>query len=137
MTDTVEEAFEHFARVAVLVEKARVQEQISESQPLDALFRQLENHGEHGLYQIMCNIHLVHQRLTANNENVQVTASPLSEVKTAEISRLKRHLIGVSSADRHRRNYILLADFERVLYKLLTKFTTITSQLERELTADQ
>lgn len=59
MTDTVEEAFEHFARVAVLVEKARVQEQISESQPLDASFRQLKNHGEHELYQIMYNIHLL------------------------------------------------------------------------------
>ena len=82
MTEAVQEAFEHLTRVAVLVEKARVQEQVSESQPLDASFRQMENHGEHGFYQIIYNIHLVQQRLAANNGNVQVTTNPLLKSKS-------------------------------------------------------
>ena len=100
-----------------------MQEENFESFTLETSFRQLEDHGEHGLYQLMCNIHLVHRRLlTTNRGYAEVTTSPLSNVTTSEIARLKHSFVDVKSADRHRRNYILLVDFEIVLDKLLVKF---------------
>ena len=93
------------SRVAVFVSLLRLEEQRHEPRPFDDELENIEDHAEHGLYGILCRLHVIHRLTLALNgtdgdAGVDLHSSideALADVQLVEASRAShRHLRAMS-----------------------------------------
>jgi len=102
------------SRVAVFINLLRLEETRHEPRPFDDALRGIENHAEHGLYGILCHLHVIHRQASAmdGSDNVDLAASvdaALAEVQLIEAAR---------PAHRHLRAISIISDFAQLLQRL-------------------
>lgn len=93
------------SRVAVFVSLVRWEEEHHEPRPFGKELHTIEDHSEHGLYGILCRLHVVHRLVTANDDSrdgngVNLAASideAMANIQLVDVSRpVHRHLRTIS-----------------------------------------
>jgi len=106
------------SRVAVFVHLLRLEETRHEPRPFEDALAMIEDHAEHGLYGILCHLHVVHRVAAALDGSaaagdVQLAAgvdAALADVRLMEASR---------PAHRHVRAISIITDFALLLDRLV------------------
>jgi len=110
----VYDAYEQLGRAAVFVTQARIGEALAahdEPLSLERHWQNIEDHPEYGVYWLLCALHRLHQPLPDRRLLEQV-----GQLRVTEVDR---------SALRHTRDYLVLRDLERVLYRLRIQFAAV------------
>jgi len=113
MISTLHTAFEYLARVAVFLEQARIGENlaINENVSFETDFRQLEDDHETGIYWLLCTLHRI----------IHASGNPVNQQILGDVMRMRVAEVDRNSL-RHTRDYLVLRDFEKLLYRLSVEF---------------
>jgi len=106
------------SRVAVFIHLLRLEERHLEPRPFEEELESIEDHAEHGLYGILCRLHVIHRLALAldgvtGDEVVDLTASideALARVQLMEATR---------PAHRHLRTLSIIYDFLQLLQHVI------------------
>jgi len=105
------------SRVAVFIHLLRAEESRHEPRPFDNELHDIEDHAEHGLYGILCRLHVVHRLAAALDQSSSVDDdlaagidAALAEVRLIEAAR---------PAHRHVRAISIFSDFAQLLQQVI------------------
>ena len=104
----VNEAFLDLSKIAVHMEQTRVDEITYENSEFVPHYVELE---EQGIYWLLCELHKL-----AINLNTEISSDIRQKMEDVKIDDVANRAI------RHVRDYILLRQFRKVLYKIASKF---------------
>jgi len=115
---TVADVTPKLSRVAVFISLLRLEEERHEPRPFKDELERIEDHSEHGLYGILCRLHVVHRLASAfngttNDDGVDLAANidaALAGVQLVEASR---------PAHRHLRTVSVITDLAQLLQHLI------------------
>jgi len=105
------------SRAAVFVGLVRLEEERYEPRPFrDALVR-IEDHAVHGMYSILCRLHVIHQLASSVNETIGDSGVGLSASVDTALASVQ--LIEMSRpTHRHLRTFSIITDLAQLLQHL-------------------
>jgi len=106
------------SRVAVFVSLLRLEEERNEPRPFLEALERLEDHAEHGLYGILCRLHVIHRLSSALNgttgdDGVDLAANIDAALAGVELVETPR------SSERHLRMISIISDLAQLLQHLM------------------
>ena len=113
------------SRVAVLIHLLRLEESRHEPRPFDDALESIEDHAEHGLYGILCRLHVVHRQLAValrdEDEDDEDSASVDDDLAVGIDAALPeiRLIEAARPAHRHVRAISIFTDFAQLLQTII------------------
>ena len=106
--ETILQGFRDLAKVSVYLEQMRFDDITYES---SSMLNHYDNLQEQGVYWLLCELHKL-----ATSLNRDITSDVIEEVESVEVTDIK------TRSQRHMRDYIVLRDFDKILYSVIIKF---------------
>ena len=131
------EAVDKLSRVAVVLDFIVVEENVNEPRPLSESVERLEDHGQYGLYTVLCQLRVLYSRwTTTQHQEVSLSTERLRDDHHDDLaSVIQSSLSGTTlstvtrASHRHLRVYAILENLGYLLLYLADRFGRLHATL--------
>jgi len=125
MSTTVALITSRLSRVAVFVGLLRLEER-QEPRSFDARLQSIEDHAEHGLYNILCRLHVIHSLASATQNGTSGNAARVDLAAGVAAARSAVQLPPLSRpAYRHLRTISIMFDLAQLLQRVIVTLDSV------------
>ena len=105
---TIADMTSKLSRVAVFISMLRLEE-LDEARPFVGALNRIEDDAEHGLYGILCRLHIIHQFASNQHETTDDGSLNLAAVDAVQLTGTSRR------TDRHLITFSIISDLAKLL----------------------